>query len=278
MTPGSESARHGNTAEVLSVSQNPNQNYGATRRISAEMHDRMSQSDNVCSVNDSPSDSSLTDCLKEIAGISQAVHTISATPSTAILSADSTQILPPLPVLYHPCSWHTPPAELVRLSREFPGQVSHSICEACQARANAELDVLEAGAIGVQLVERVLEETARARRIAALLLVLLAVALPAHAQPALGLAPALTLSVGSAIDLGTSLSSIHSGLGQEGNPFLAHVGTPGLIAWKVGATAGLIVVCQRLAGAGHPKIGKVLAYGVGIGLAGLGMRNAQVGR
>ena len=116
-------------------------------------------------------------------------------------------------------------------------------------------------------------------RIAGLLVVLaLGLALPAAAQTPLGLAPALTLSVGSAIDLGTSLSSIHSGLGQEGNPFLAHVGTPGLIAWKVGATAGLIVVCQRLAGAGHPKIGKVLAYGVGIGLAGLGMRNAQVGK
>ncbi len=111
-----------------------------------------------------------------------------------------------------------------------------------------------------------------------LVVLALGLAVPAGAQSTLGLAPALTLSVGSAIDLGTSLQSIHAGRGQEGNPFLASVGTPGLIAWKVGATAGLIVVCQRLAGAGHPRIGKALAYGVGIGLAGLGARNAQVGR
>ncbi len=171
------------------------------------------------------------------------------------------------------CSWCQQPMT----DAPADGPVSHGCCVACQARLHAEMDLVEAGSIGVQLVERVLEETARARRIAALLLILLAVALPATAQPALGVAPALTLSVGSAIDLGTSLSSIHSGRGQEGNPFLASVGTPGLIAWKVGATAGLIVVCQRLAGAGHPKIGKVLAYGVGIGLAGLGAHNARVG-
>jgi len=172
------------------------------------------------------------------------------------------------------CSWCQSP-----MNDEPAGDapVSHGCCPRCQARLHAEMDQIEAGSIAVQAVERLLEETARARRIAALLLVLLAVALPVAAQTPLGVAPALTLSVGSAIDLGTSLQSIHSGLGQEGNPFLASVGTPGLIAWKVGATAGLIVVCRRLAGAGHPRIGKALAYGVGIGLAGLGARNARVG-
>jgi len=116
------------------------------------------------------------------------------------------------------------------------GMTSHGMCPRCASALHAEMDRVEAGSIAVRLVEQLIEETQRARRIAALLLVLLAVALPAAAQTPLGVAPALTLSVGSAIDLGTSLSSIHSGRGQEGNPFLAHVGTPGLVAWKVGAT------------------------------------------
>ncbi len=73
----------------------------------------------------------------------------------------------PLPVLHRPCSWHTPPAELARLNRDFPGQVSHTICDACQRRAFAEDALLESSTIAVQAVERVLEETARQRRIAA---------------------------------------------------------------------------------------------------------------
>lgn len=35
------------------------------------------------------------------------------------------------------CSWHTSPAELLALGRQFPGQVSHALCESCAAKFEA---------------------------------------------------------------------------------------------------------------------------------------------
>lgn len=32
------------------------------------------------------------------------------------------------------CSWHTPLQELLALGRQYPGQVSHALCESCAAR------------------------------------------------------------------------------------------------------------------------------------------------
>lgn len=42
-----------------------------------------------------------------------------------------------LPILFTPCAWHESPAELARLNREFPGQVSHSMCDACLLKFEA---------------------------------------------------------------------------------------------------------------------------------------------
>ena len=99
-----------------------------------------------------------------------------------------------------------------------------------------------------------------------------------HAQDRIGPAPSVVLTLGSSIDLATSLSAIHSGRGKEGNPFLAHIGTPGLVAWKAGATTGMLVLLRKLAAEGHPKLAKTIGYVGGVALGGLGVHNARVGR
>lgn len=91
-------------------------------------------------------------------------------------------------------------------------------------------------------------------------------------------APYVVLTLGSSVDLATTLEAIHSGRGQEANPFLSHGGDVGLIAGKVAATAGLAFAMQRLGLAGHPKVAATIGYVAGIALAGLGARNARVGR
>jgi hypothetical protein len=106
---------------------------------------------------------------------------------------------------------------------------------------------------------------------------LLLSAIPASAQ-SIGAAPYVALTLGSSIDLATTLSGIHSGRAQEGNPLLSHGGTPGLVGVKSASTLGLALAMRHFAKHGHPRAAKVIGYTVGIVLAGVGYRNAQVGR
>ena len=62
------------------------------------------------------------------------------------------------------CSWC---GGVISDTSDLDGLTSHGCCTTCSARLNAEMDRVEAGSVGVQMVERVLEETARQRRIAA---------------------------------------------------------------------------------------------------------------
>jgi len=110
-----------------------------------------------------------------------------------------------------------------------------------------------------------------------LTLALFVCAVPASAQ-SLSPAPYLVLTVGSAVDLTTTLQALHSGRGQEGNPLLSHGGDAGLIAGKVASTAALLFVMRQIGLKGHPRIAAVIGYAGGAALAGLGARNAQVGR
>jgi len=111
-----------------------------------------------------------------------------------------------------------------------------------------------------------------------IVLALLVSAIPASAQ-SIGPSPYVVMTIGSSVDLATTLSALHSGAAvKEGNPFLAQTGTPGLIGGKVAATAGLAYLMKRLAKAGHPRAATVLGYTAGIALSGLAYRNAQVGR
>ena len=57
-------------------------------------------------------------------------------PSPAALVARLTDSKP---ILFHPCSWHTPQAELDALNRQYPGQVSHTMCDACSLRMMQEI-------------------------------------------------------------------------------------------------------------------------------------------
>jgi hypothetical protein len=106
---------------------------------------------------------------------------------------------------------------------------------------------------------------------------LLLFAVPASAQ-SIGSAPYVVMTLGSSVDLATTLEGLASGRAQEGNPFLAVAGTPGVIGGKVAATAGLAWLMQRLGRSGHPRAAKVLGFTAGVALAGLGARNARVGR
>jgi len=112
-----------------------------------------------------------------------------------------------------------------------------------------------------------------------LVLVALLVSVPASAQDRVGPAPYLVLTVGSGYDLATTLHALHTVPGAvEANPFLSHGGTPGLVAGKVAATAALGYVMNRMGVSGHPRAAKVLGYVAGIAMAGIGARNARVGR
>ncbi len=108
-----------------------------------------------------------------------------------------------------------------------------------------------------------------------IVLALLVSTIPASAQ---GQAPYVAMTLGSSIDLATSLSAISSGLGKEGNPVLAHGGTTALVGGKVATTAGLAVIMRKLAKEGHPRIAAIVGYSAGFALASLGARNARVGR
>lgn len=120
---------------------------------------------------------------------------------------------------------------------------------------------------------------AKALGTVAVLLTFLCVAVPASAQSQVGLLPYVTLSVGSGIDLVTTLNALHSVPGAvEANPVLSHGGDPGLIVGKVVSTAALMVVMRQIGLKGHPRAAQILGYVSGAALAGLGARNARVGR
>lgn len=115
----------------------------------------------------------------------------------------------------------------------------------------------------------------------ALLLVLaLLVSVSSSAQSLnpVGPAPYVVLTLGSSVDLATTLEAIHSGRGKEGNPFLSHGGDAGLISVKVVSTAAVAVLMQSLAKRGHPRVAQVLGYAMGGVLTVVAARNARVGR
>jgi len=102
-------------------------------------------------------------------------------------------------------------------------------------------------------------------------------AAPAMAQERVGPTPYLVLTVGSGIDLATTLHALHTVPGaHEANPFLSHGGDAGLIAGKVASTAALLFVMRQIGLKGHPKAAQILGYVGGAALAGLGARNARV--
>lgn len=111
-----------------------------------------------------------------------------------------------------------------------------------------------------------------------ILVALVCVATPVQAQ-SVGGAPYLTLTIGSAIDLTTTLHALHTVPGAvEANPFLSHGGTTGLVIGKVVSTAALALLMQQIGLRGHPRVARSIGYVAGVALGGLGARNARVGR
>ena len=62
--------------------------------------------------------------------------------STFGTSVMPTEALQPL---YFPCAWCMPKAELIALNQQYPGQVSHTICESCAAKLDADCAAKEQG-------------------------------------------------------------------------------------------------------------------------------------
>jgi hypothetical protein len=110
-----------------------------------------------------------------------------------------------------------------------------------------------------------------------LVLALLLSSVPASAQ-SLGPAPYVVLTVASAADLATTLESLHSGRGREGNPLMQHGGEAGLVSLKVVGTAAIGGLMQQIARRGHPKAAQILGYVIGGTLTLVAARNTQVGR
>lgn len=107
------------------------------------------------------------------------------------------------------------------------------------------------------------------------LVALLLSASPASAK-SVGPAPYLALTIGSALDLGTTLHALHTVPGAvEANPFLSHGGTTGLVIGKVISTAALGLVMNRVGLRGHPRVAQVIGYVSGMALGSLGARNAR---
>lgn len=111
---------------------------------------------------------------------------------------------------------------------------------------------------------------------AVLLIAALLVATPVYAQE---LAPVVVLSVGSALDLATTVHALATVPGAvEGNPILSHGGTSALVGTKVALTAAVVVAITRLSKRGHPKAAQVLGYVGGFTFAAIAYRNSVVGR
>jgi len=43
------------------------------------------------------------------------------------------------PILLRVCAWHTSDADLLALNRQYPGAVSHTMCEACALKFEQEV-------------------------------------------------------------------------------------------------------------------------------------------
>jgi hypothetical protein len=106
---------------------------------------------------------------------------------------------------------------------------------------------------------------------------------PSAARPCpclttIGVTPYGVLLAGSGLDLGTTLKALQQPGTREGNPLLAHGGTPGLVAGKVATTAALVWVMYRLSHSGHPRAATVIGWTGGIALTSIAIRNTRVGQ
>jgi len=48
-------------------------------------------------------------------------------------------VIPPRPILYALCAWHTPQAEIDALNLAYPGQVTHTMCTSCAEKFEQEV-------------------------------------------------------------------------------------------------------------------------------------------
>jgi hypothetical protein len=64
-----------------------------------------------------------------------------------------------------------------------------------------------------------------------------------------------------ALDVDSTMRAVRSGAGQEANPALRQIGSPALFAMKAGATASIILACERLRKERHPLAAVVLMIG-----------------
>lgn len=149
------------------------------------------------------------------------------------------------------CSWCTTQVQDGALP------ASHTICQVCTKK-------FEGGARGVAtMVPFVLA---------------LCIAAPASAQERIGRLPYAVLVAGQASDLITTLESLHSGRGREGNALWSSSGTAGFVAIKTSSALAMGFAMKQLASHGHPRAAKVLGYVSGFALVGVGVHNARVGR
>lgn len=114
------------------------------------------------------------------------------------------------------------------------------------------------------------------RLVCALAIVLVTV--PLQAQDRIGPAPYTVLIVGQMADLTTTLESLHSGRGKEGNALWSSAGTVGFVVIKTSSALAMGLAMRQLASHGHPRAAKVLGYSAGFALMGVGISNARVGR
>ena len=61
---------------------------------------------------------------------------VPAIPSAAALVARKTDTAP---VLMTVCAWHTTKVELDRLNQQYPGAISHGLCDVCARRMEQEV-------------------------------------------------------------------------------------------------------------------------------------------
>lgn len=94
----------------------------------------------------------------------------------------------------------------------------------------------------------------------------------------IGRLPFAVLVAGQASDLITTLESLHSGRGREGNVLWASSSTAGFVAIKTSSALAMGFAMHQLASHGHPRAAKVLGYVSGFALLGVGVHNARVGR
>jgi hypothetical protein len=94
----------------------------------------------------------------------------------------------------------------------------------------------------------------------------------------IGPATYLVLTVGNVVDLVTTLESLHSGRGREGNPLWSSANPAGFVVIKTASTLSIAYAMRQLASHGHARAAKVVGYTMGFTLIGVGVHNAMVGR